>query len=133
MLIKVSENLGAKSLTTAMLITLGSDCIFDPTFGLCILRSVPYQKSHRSRVQMFELRLPVNGEMMKIASLRPVHTVGQGFPFQELPGRFFDVGPIFAKGGELQKSLEALPVEMACDNPDEVYTLAAGTYWPVSS
>jgi hypothetical protein len=67
----------------------------------------------------YELRLPANGAMVKIATLKPVNA--QGFPDRELPHRFLDVGTDFKKGRDMQHAIQSsMPLEFMCHNPTEV-------------
>jgi len=71
------------------------------------------------KTEMYELRLPVNGEMVKIAELMPVLS-RSGFPTSYLPSRFLDIGPGFAKGDVLHQARKAGPIDFSCENPNEV-------------
>lgn len=67
----------------------------------------------------YELRLPANGSMVKIATLKPVSA--HGFPDLELPRRFLDVGTDFKKGRDMKQVIEtSMPLEFSCQNPSEV-------------
>ena len=67
----------------------------------------------------YELRLPANGAMVKIATLKP--STAHGFPDRDLPRRFLDVGTDFKKGRDMQQAIRtSMPLEFICKDPSEV-------------
>lgn len=67
----------------------------------------------------YELRLQANGQLVKIATLKPI-MVGQ-FPKEVLP-RNLDIGGTFAKGIELDNVYQSSPIEFRVENAAEVRT-----------
>lgn len=47
----------------------------------------------------YELRLPTEGEMVKLAKLKPLKT--DGFPSSDLPETFLDLSTDYIKGNEM--------------------------------
>lgn len=69
--------------------------------------------------EMYELRLPTEGEMVKLAKLNPV--VMAGFPSSELPSIFLDLSTEYIKGDEMHDVMDnAQPLEFSCEDPAEV-------------
>ncbi len=65
----------------------------------------------------FELRLQVNGQLVKLATLKPI--LVDNFPINDLP-RCFDIGGNFARGAELEIVRKSRPLDFRVDVPAEV-------------
>jgi hypothetical protein len=69
---------------------------------------------------IYELRLPTEGDMVKLAKLKPVKL--DGFPSSELPENFLDLSADYIIGDEMEDVIEnGVPLDFSVESPSEVF------------